>query len=108
MCFYNDNELIIKNSNSLTKTKKVLLFLNELNNGNWSYVKLLNSELDFEIRLSNNKTQNILTLENKYVDDLHLVKEVDYITKKIKEQEKNSMLEKKKQTCLDYYQKLEV
>jgi hypothetical protein len=106
--FDEDNELIIKNSNSLTKTKKLILFLNELNNGNWSYVRLVNSELDFEIRLSNNKTQNYLTLENKYGNDMHLVKVVDYLTKKIKEAEKGSVLNRKKQTCLDYYQKLEV
>jgi len=103
-----DNELIVKNSIALIKTKKVLLFLDEVYSGNWSYVRLVNSELEFEIRLSNNKTQNYLTFENKYNDDIHLVKVIDYLTKKIKEAEKTSVLNEKKQTCLDYYQKLEV
>lgn len=106
--FDDDNELIIKNTNTLTKTKKVLLFFDELNNGNWSYVRLLNTELNFEIRLSNNKTQNYLTFENKYLNDIHLVRVVDYLTKKIKEVCKDSRLNKKKQICLDYYQKMEV
>ncbi len=103
-----DNELIVKNTNVLTKTKKVLLFLDEVFNGNWSHVRLINTELEFEIRLSNNKTQNYLTFENKYIDDIHLIKVVDYLTKKIKEAEKASVLNRKKQICLDYYQKLEI
>lgn len=103
-----DNELIVKNNTALTKTKKVLLFLDEVFSGNWSYVRLINAKLEFEIRLSNNKTQNYLTFENKYIDDIHLVKVIDYLTKKIKEAEKASVLNEKKQTCLDYYQKLVV
>jgi hypothetical protein len=103
-----DNELIIKNSNSLTKTKKLSLFLEEMNMGNWSYVRLINSEFEFEIRLNNNKTQNFLTLENKYVDDIHLVKSIDYLTKKIKEAEKSLAFDGKKQTCLDYFQKIKI
>jgi len=64
--------------------------------------------IEFEIRLSNNKTQNYLTFENKFIDDIHLINVVDYLTKKIKEAEKVSILNRKKQICLDYYQELEV
>jgi len=103
-----DNELIVKNPTALTKTKKVLILLDEVFSGNWSYVRLINTELEFKIRLSNNKTQNYLTFENKYIDDTHLIQVVDYLTKKIRETEKVSVLNRKKQTCLDYYQKLEV
>lgn len=47
-----DNELIVKNTKCLTKTNKVITFLEELKTGNWSYVRLVNENLSFEIRLS--------------------------------------------------------
>ncbi len=87
-----DNELIVKNAkHTLTKTRKVLAFLDELKTGNWSYVKLINENLNFEIRLSNNKTQNYITFENGYINDVHLIKAVDYLKKRIRDSEMYSV-----------------
>ncbi|TFG07701.1 MAG: hypothetical protein EU539_04290 [Promethearchaeota archaeon] len=99
-----DNELIVKNSHALTRTKKVIPFIDELYSGNWSHVRLLNSNLGFEIRLSNNKTQNYLTFENDYVSDIHLVKVIDHLVKRIKKADTLTISERKKQTCIDYFQ----
>ncbi len=99
-----DNEIIIKNSRGLTQTTKVISFLEELKTGNWSYVKLVNDNLNFEIRLSNNKTQNYLTFENGYINDVHLIKAVDYLKKRIRDSEMYSVSIRRKQTNIDYFQ----
>jgi len=99
-----DNELIVKNTKYLTKTSKVITFLDELEAGNWSDVKLVNENLNFEIRLSNNKTQNYLTFENGYINDVHLIKAVDYLKKRIRESEIYSISIRRKQTNIDYFQ----
>jgi len=99
-----DNELIVKNTKYLTKTSKVITFLDELEAGNWSDVKLVNENLNFEIRLSNNKTQNYLTFENGYINDIHLIKAVDYLKKRIRESEMYSISIRRKQTNIDYFQ----
>ena len=100
-----DNELIAKNSKKcLTRTSKVVTLMEELKTGNWSYVKLVNENLNFEIRLSNNKTQNYLTFENGYINDLHLVKAVDYLKNRIRESEIYAVSVKRKQTNIDYFQ----
>lgn len=101
-----DNELIVKNTKCLTKTSKVGKFLEELKTGNWSYVKLVNENLNFEIRLSNNKTQNYLTLENGYINDVHLLKAVNYLKKRIRDSEMYSVSIRRKQTNIDYFQQL--
>ncbi len=99
-----DNEIIIKNSRCLTQTTKVISFLEELKTGNWSYVKLVNENLNFEIRLSNNKTQNYITFENGYINDVHLIKAVDYLKKRIRDSEMYSVSMRRKQTNIDYFQ----
>jgi hypothetical protein len=104
--FDNDKTLIIKNNKCLTKTDKVISFLEELKTGNWSYVRLVNENLNFEIRLSNNKTQNYLTFENGYINDVHLVKAVDYLKKRIRDSEMYSVLIRRKQTNIDYFQQI--
>jgi len=104
--FDSDNEIIIKNSRCLTQTSKVISFLEELKTGNWSYVKLVNENLNFEIRLSNNKTQNYLTFENGYINDVHLIKAVDYLKKRIRNSEMYSVSMRRKQTNIDYFQQI--
>ena len=99
-----DNELIVKNTKCLTKTSKVGKFLDELKTGNWSYVKLVNENLNFEIRLSNKKTQNYITFENGYINDVHLIKVVDYLKKRIRDSEMYSVSIRRKQTNIDYFQ----
>lgn len=101
-----DNEIIIKNSRCLTQTTKVISFLEELKTGNWSYVKLVNENLNFEIRLSNNKTQNYITFENGYINDVHLIKAVDYLKKRIRDSEMYSVSIRRKQTNIDYFQQI--
>ncbi len=51
--------------------------------GNWKYVRLHNPDLDFEISVSNRRTQNYVTFINRYKDDIHLVKVVDYLIDRI-------------------------
>ena len=105
--FDQDNELIMKNAkHTLTKTSKVIALLEELKTGNWSYVKLVNENLNFEIRLSNNKTQNFLTFENRYINDVHLIKAVDYLKKRIRDSEMYSVSMRRKQTNIDYFQQI--
>lgn len=101
-----DNEIIIKNSRCLTQTTKVISFLEELKTGNWSYVKLVNENLNFEIRLSNNKTQNYITFENGYINDVHLIKAVDYLKKRIRDSAMYSVSIRRKQTNIDYFQQI--
>jgi len=105
--FDQDNELIVKNAkHTLTKTAKVIAFLEELKTGNWSYVKLVNENLNFEIRLSNNKTQNYLTFENGYINDVQLIKAVDYLKKRIRDSEMYAFSVRRKQTNIDYFQQI--
>jgi len=55
---------------------------------------------------SNNKTQNYLTFENGYINDVHLIKAVDYLKKRIRDSEMYSVSMRRKQTNIDYFQQI--
>ncbi len=97
-----DNKLIAKNENILQETEKIAEFQKEVKKGNWEHVQLVNEALDFEIRLSNRKTQHFLTFINDYKNDAHLIYCVDYLISKIR---KTIEFEKQKQTSLIWFGK---
>ncbi len=77
-----DNKLSIKNPKKLTESNKVISFIDEIYKGNWSHITIPIET--FEIRL-NNQNQKFITFENNYIDDMHLVKAVDYLINKLLE-----------------------
>lgn len=97
-----DNKLIAKNENILQETEKVEEFQEQVRQGNWEYVKLINDQLDFEIRLTNRIKQHHLTFINNYKEDAHLVRCADYLILKIRE---TIELDKRRQTSLDWFSK---
>ncbi len=98
-CWDRDNKVIIKNPKKITETKKYLEIAKEQSRGNWTHLKVPFDELGIELRINNN-TQNFITFENKYIDDTHLVKAVDFLINKIIEVEEFSG---KKQTYINSF-----
>ncbi len=98
--FDKDNNIIAQNSDTLSETRKIHEFLDEVNIGNWKYVELIHNDLEFRIRISNKKTQNYITLKNRYDNDYKLVKITDYLIEKIKE---TIDFEKQQQAKLDWF-----
>ncbi len=98
-CWDGDNKVIIKNPKKITETKKYLEIAKEQSRGNWTHLKVPFDELNIELRI-NNKTQNFITFENKYIDDTHLVNGVDFLINKIIEVEEFSG---KKQTYINSF-----
>lgn len=98
--FDEDNKIIAKNEETLTETESILSYLQKLDRGDWDYVQLRKRELDFEIKLNNNKTLNFITFISNFIDDKCLVRAVDYLLDKV---QKTFQLEKKKQANITYY-----
>ncbi|MFX1257008.1 MAG: hypothetical protein ACFFAN_04055 [Promethearchaeota archaeon] len=96
-----DNILIAENREKLTETIKINEFIKNIEEGKpWRYIQLLKEDLEFEMRLSNDRTQNFITFVNDYRDDAHLVKIVDFLLDKISE---TTEFETTKQIGLDWY-----
>ncbi len=102
ICVYDqDNKLIAENRETLSETKRVNEFLDEVSQGKWGHVQLIHPNLDIEIKLSNKRTQNYITfISNTYQGDEHLIEAVDYIIDKIRE---TTEFETQKQVGIDYF-----